>query len=900
MVLGLRSKHRRGASVKVDYVVHLDEIKPWPPSESLRSVQTVFLQWENGSQKSGSFLSSAQDSKLVFNESFKLPLILHPDKKVHDKFQKNYLEFSLFAPRKDKAKGQLLGTAHLNLADYGVIENILSINVPVNFKKSANNLVQSALVISLEPVDQDSANSSNNVGLSKAASLDNDNDDLEIASITDDDASSQSSRTAGSSTFEVGTSSPSQIEKHVYGYAGFDPEQKTNGRALSTDASSETTHGSDSISFSKFYERSVTAVKKNSETPLLRSSLSSVQGSVSLDSDVVVAKSKRRAIGNTQEDKSSEEFAHEAVAISANNYGKDVDEIKSVYSYSAREKELSSEDEQINDAQHAGLVNVEKKSEQKDTESDDDMGEMSHSPETKLFGNVSEDPVGGNATDIIEKEAAVSLPSNNKARLEHRDSSKGNGLPSDIYAGGKELHLETPDGFQKRDDSSAVIEGKEPQVELSDCKNEWKMRVEMLEEELREAAATEIGLYSAVTEHASSANKVHTPARRLSRFYTNACKGGSQAKRASAARAAVSGLVLVSKSCGHDVPRLTFWLSNVIMLRAIVSQTAAEFPHSDGTGVDESDDREDVSAFITALEKVESWLFSRTVESLWWQTFTPHMQPTIAKGTDVTSGSGGKKTCGRRNSLVNNEQGNFSTELWTKAFKDARERLCPLRAGGHECGCLSVLVRLVMEQLVDRLDVAMFNAILRESAEEMPTDPLSDPITDSKVLPIPAGKSSFGAGVELKNSIGNWSRWLTDLFGLEDDSTEHSGHGKKSKSFKAFRLLHSLSDLMMLPFGMLADASTRKEVCPMFGPRIIERVLSSFVPDEFCPDPIPQEIIDALETEEVDSEDLLNTFPCTASPTKYTPPPAALLTCVEDVGNQVLRSSRLSSLKKMN
>lgn len=35
----------------------------------------------------------------------------------------------------------------------------------------------------------------------------------------------------------------------------------------------------------------------------------------------------------------------------------------------------------------------------------------------------------------------------------------------------------------------------------------------------------------------------------------------------------------------------------------------------------------------------------------------------------------------------------------------------------------------------------------------------------------------------------------------------------------------------------------------MFGPTIIERVLSSFVPDEFCPDPIPQDIIDALETE---------------------------------------------------
>lgn len=58
-----------------------------------------------------------------------------------------------------------------------------------------------------------------------------------------------------------------------------------------------------------------------------------------------------------------------------------------------------------------------------------------------------------------------------------------------------------------------------------------------------------------------------------------------------------------------------------------------------------------------------------------------------------------------------------------------------------------------MEQLVGRLDVAMFNAILRESAEEMPTDPVSDPISDPKVLPIPAGKSSFGAGAQLKNAV---------------------------------------------------------------------------------------------------------------------------------------------------
>lgn len=58
-----------------------------------------------------------------------------------------------------------------------------------------------------------------------------------------------------------------------------------------------------------------------------------------------------------------------------------------------------------------------------------------------------------------------------------------------------------------------------------------------------------------------------------------------------------------------------------------------------------------------------------------------------------------------------------------------------------------------MEQCVSRLDVAMFNAILRESAHEIPTDPVSDPIVDAKVLPIPAGDLSFGSGAQLKNSV---------------------------------------------------------------------------------------------------------------------------------------------------
>ncbi|GAB2265687.1 hypothetical protein Dimus_000727 [Dionaea muscipula] len=46
-------------------------------------------------------------------------------------------------------------------------------------------------------------------------------------------------------------------------------------------------------------------------------------------------------------------------------------------------------------------------------------------------------------------------------------------------------------------------------------------------------------------------------------------------------------------------------------------------------------------------------------------------------------------------------------------------------------------IGVVIAQCVARLDIAMFNAILRESKHEIPSDPVSDPIVDARVLPIP-------------------------------------------------------------------------------------------------------------------------------------------------------------------
>lgn len=60
-----------------------------------------------------------------------------------------------------------------------------------------------------------------------------------------------------------------------------------------------------------------------------------------------------------------------------------------------------------------------------------------------------------------------------------------------------------------------------------------------------------------------------------------------------------------------------------------------------------------------------------------------------------------------------------------------------------------------MEQCATRLDVAIFNAILRLSADEIPTDPVSDPIRDPEVLPFPPGKASFGTGALLKTAVNS-------------------------------------------------------------------------------------------------------------------------------------------------
>ncbi|CAD6224432.1 unnamed protein product [Miscanthus lutarioriparius] len=444
-------------------------------------------------------------------------------------------------------------------------------------------------------------------------------------------------------------------------------------------------------------------------------------------------------------------------------------------------------------------------------------------------------------------------------------------------------------------------------------------KIEKLEQELREVAALEVSLYSVVPEHGCSSHKLHTPARRLSRIYIHASKFWSSVKKSSVARNSVSGLVLVAKSCGNDVSRLTFWLSNTVVLREIIAQTFGSSRHSSPVKLfntngakkpDRSsaptrwksnysgkyakrnimqvpDDWRETSTLLDALEKIESWIFSRIVESVWWQAMTPHMQ------TPVEDLSTPKIERSLGHSLGDQQHGSFSIDIWKTAFHDAFSRICPLRAGGHECGCLPVLAKLVMEHCIARLDIAMFNAILRESENEIPTDPISDPIVDSRVLPILAGDLSFGSGAQLKNSVGNWSRWLTDTFGMDAAESEKDGQDveingddrRDAAESTCFKLLNELSDLLMLPKDMLLEKTIRKEVCPSIGLPLVTRILCNFTPDEFCPDPVPGMVLEELNSESLlerfTEKDMISTFPVTAAPVVYCPP------TLEDVAEKV-------------
>ncbi|XP_059283366.1 uncharacterized protein LOC132036965 [Lycium ferocissimum] len=1004
MVLGLNARTRNSTSVQVDYLIHIKEIKPWPPSQSLSTPRAVLIECQHGDKHSGSTNQVVPSfGRIEFNESFRLPVTLLRETSVKggdgDTFQKNCVEFHLYEPRRDKTvKGQHLGTAIIDLADYGVVRESLRICPPINCKRTYRNSAQPLLFLKIQLGERSRVRPSLRDSLKREASMDRNGslsrllskeyeEEAEFASYTDDDVSSHLSLTVSSSANGSNYGSPPQGEDRSEGAKsspGQDEDVQDDKKRLVDIEKKQGTispsrlHGSLSHSSTNLSSDLTWISKKigsSSSIPQYSTSNVSDMTEDTQNTCMIIKHDKQvrcveqiAASGETGSEISSWQSSEEGLVdahpadtdsnfsdceieehtINPSLNGLCDDARTAVPQNGSVEGENSKNHPQ--NGQHCRSHNGEQHQENEQVkETLENEGQCKKDESGSCYSEEHTIKHDLKETDEISayresSGANCSTPHNEILKHEMSVRSSPESNIDGLVVSYQLLVKDTPKGARGFSSS----ERKDQKVSPRDTTNilleskihKLEQRVKMLEGELRETAAIEVGLYSVVAEHGCSINKVHAPARRLSRFY--ACKENSVLKRGSAAKSAISGIYLVAKACGNDVARLTFWLSNSVMLRATITKfhEQQQLPPSAETmpekavvkdekkkfsplkwesysNNDVSDDVceslgnwEDPVTFIRALEKIEAWIFSRIIESIWWQTLIPHMQSGAATAICTGMGSEINSARSRTSKSVAEEHGNTSLDLWKKALKDALERICPVRAGGHECGCLHLLSKLIMEQCVARLDVAIFNAILRESADEMPSDPISDPISDAEVLPIPAGKASFGAGAQLKNAIGNWSRWLTDLVGsgdanLVDDENRVDNEDDGSEydsSSEFFYLLNALSDLMLLPKDMLLSRTIRKEVCPTFGPIIIRRVLNVFVPDEFCPDPIHEVVLEALNSEDTfdGEEDSIMSYPCTAAPIAYKPPSAALVDgLLGDVSrHSKLRRSGSSVLKK--
>lgn len=124
----------------LNYVIHIDEVKPWPPSPSLRTLRALLIEWEQGERASGftNQVVPAGDGRIHFNQSFGLKVSLDQSKRI---------QFNLYEPGRNK-KALLLGSAVLDL---GAIKETMSITTPIQCKRTYRNSVQPLLFLKIQP-----------------------------------------------------------------------------------------------------------------------------------------------------------------------------------------------------------------------------------------------------------------------------------------------------------------------------------------------------------------------------------------------------------------------------------------------------------------------------------------------------------------------------------------------------------------------------------------------------------------------------------------------------------------------------------------------------------------------------------------------------------------------------
>lgn len=201
-MLGLRSKTKRFSSaIHVNYLINIQEMKPWPPSKSLKNVRSVVLHWENGSGNSGStHPASPLDGRIEFNESFMLQVAFTKDSTGNytgTGLERNPLEFNLYEPKKEKSKGHLIGSGFVDLAEHGILKDPLSLTVQIINKKSKSGTIP-LLSVKIQPLDPDRSggNTTGSMIEKESATEYETESEAEIISFTDDEADRESSHSS--------------------------------------------------------------------------------------------------------------------------------------------------------------------------------------------------------------------------------------------------------------------------------------------------------------------------------------------------------------------------------------------------------------------------------------------------------------------------------------------------------------------------------------------------------------------------------------------------------------------------------------------------------------------------------------------------------------------------------
>lgn len=94
----------------------------------------------------------------------------------------------MYEPRRDKI-GQLLATAVVDFAEYGVVKDGLIVSVPMNCKRTFSNTSQPMLFLKIEAFEKNNRVRSSGDSLVREGSTEM-NEETESVSITDDDVSS--------------------------------------------------------------------------------------------------------------------------------------------------------------------------------------------------------------------------------------------------------------------------------------------------------------------------------------------------------------------------------------------------------------------------------------------------------------------------------------------------------------------------------------------------------------------------------------------------------------------------------------------------------------------------------------------------------------------------------------